>query len=207
MNGFIKNSLTEASNTLDSFINNKNNLELISNSINALSECYSKNGRAFSCGNGGSMCDAIHFAEELTGRFRKNRPPLPAMAISDPGHITCVANDFGYDQIYSRHLEAWGNKGDVLVAISTSGNSPNIINAVNMAHQKEMKVIGLLGKGGGKLESLVDFPLVINSNVSDRIQEMHIKLIHIFIEGIERKLFPDHYVDSEPSKSQLNAQA
>lgn len=206
MNGFIKNSLTEASNTLDSFINNKNNLELISNSINALSECYAKNGRAFSCGNGGSMCDAIHFAEELTGRFRKNRTPLPAMAISDPGHITCVANDFGYDQIYSRHVEAWGNKGDVLVAISTSGNSPNIINAVNMAHQKEMKVIGLLGKGGGKLKSLVDFPLLINSNVSDRIQEMHIKLIHIFIEGIERRLFPDHYLDSKPSKSQLNTQ-
>lgn len=207
MNDYIKNSLAEAFTTLNSFIEDKENLKILSASIETLSESFASGSRAFSCGNGGSMCDAIHFAEELTGRFRKNRMPLPAMAISDPGHITCVANDFGYENIYSRHLEAWGKKGDILVAISTSGNSENIINAVKMAHQKEMKVIGLLGKGGGQLKSLVDFPLVINSNVADRIQEMHIKLIHIFIEGIERKLFPTHYLEPKSSVNHINTQA
>ncbi len=161
--------------------------------VEALAQVYKQGRRAFSCGNGGSMCDAMHFAEELTGRFRKDRPPLPAMAVSDPSHLTCVTNDYGPDHVFSRIVEAWGQEGDILLAISTSGNSANVIKAVEAARSKKMKVIGLLGKGGGKLASLVDFPLIVPSPVSDRIQEVHIKCIHTFIEGVERAVFPNHY--------------
>jgi len=190
---FIAHSLTEAQNVLNSFISNKNNIESINSAINTMVESYKNNGRIFSCGNGGSMCDAMHFAEELTGRFRKERAPLPAMAINDASHLTCVSNDYGYDFIFSRYIEAWGNSGDVLLAISTSGNSPNVLLAVEAAKKKGMKVVALLGKGGGKLKDLVDVSLIVDSSVSDRIQEVHIKCIHIFIEGIERKLFPENY--------------
>lgn len=190
---FILDSLKEAETVLQKFISHKDNLKNIDSSIDLMVESYSRNGRIFSCGNGGSMCDAMHFAEELTGRFRKERRPLPAMAISDSSHISCVANDYGYEFIFSKYIEAWANVNDVLVAISTSGNSQNVINAVEIAHKKGMKVIGLLGKGGGQLKSLVDIPIIVDSTISDRIQEIHIKCIHIFIEGIERKLFPENY--------------
>lgn len=192
----IKNihaDLKEAARVLESFTNNEKNLITMQSAIESMVHAFRHDGKVLSCGNGGSMCDAMHFAEELTGRFRKDRPALPAMAISDPSHISCVANDFGYDKIFSRAVEGWGKKDDVLLAISTSGNSPNIIEAVLAAKQKNMKVIGLLGKGGGRLAGMVDFPFVIDSDVSDRIQEMHIKIIHMFIEGIERALFPANY--------------
>ena len=140
------------------------------------------------------MCDSMHFAEELTGRFRKDRSPLAATAISDPGYISCVSNDFGYDHIFSRYVEGWGNSGDVLLAITSSGNSPNVIKAVEMAQSKGMKTIALLGKGGGALKSMVDIPLVVPfTKNTDRVQEIHIKLIHLFIEGVERQLFPENY--------------
>ncbi|PIP90789.1 MAG: phosphoheptose isomerase [Bdellovibrionales bacterium CG12_big_fil_rev_8_21_14_0_65_38_15] len=189
----ISSNFTEASRVLNSFISNDKNIETMQKAIEAMVHAYKNEGKVLSCGNGGSMCDAMHFAEELTGRFRKDRPALAALAISDPSHLTCVANDFGYDKVFSRAVEGWGKKDDVLLAISTSGNSPNIIEAVKAAKLHGMKVIGLLGKGGGKLASEVDFPFVIDSDVSDRIQEMHIKLIHMFIEGIERSLFPTNY--------------
>ncbi|MGZ3789625.1 MAG: D-sedoheptulose-7-phosphate isomerase, partial [Bacteriovorax sp.] len=124
----------------------------------------------------------------------KERSPLPAMAINDASHLTCVSNDYGYDYVFSRYVEAWGNKGDVLLAISTSGNSKNVVLAVEAAKKKGMKVVGLLGKGGGQLKDMVDVSLIVDSKVSDRIQEVHIKCIHIFIEGIERKLFPENYL-------------
>jgi D-sedoheptulose 7-phosphate isomerase len=146
-----------------------------------------------SCGNGGSMCDSMHFVEELTGRYRKDRDPIAAMSMGDPSHITCVANDYGYEYIFSRHVDAWGRKGDVLVAISTSGNSQNVILATEAAKKKGMNVIGLLGKTGGKLKDMVDVPLIVDYPITDRIQEIHIKLIHIFIEGIERQIVPEHY--------------
>ncbi len=190
---FVLESLQNAQKVLNSFIENKENVEKINSAISLMVESYKNNGRMFSCGNGGSMCDAMHFAEELTGRFRKERKPLAAMAINDPSHLTCVANDYGYDVVFSRYVEAWGNNGDVLLAISTSGNSPNVLLAVEAAKKKGMKVIGLLGKDGGKLKSMVDVALVVDSPVSDRIQEVHIKCIHIFIEGIERSLFPQNY--------------
>ena len=190
---FINNSFQNAHSVLTSFINNPHNIHSVKTAIQLMVDSYKNNGRVFSCGNGGSMCDAMHFAEELTGRFRKERAPLAAMAINDPSHLTCVANDYGYDFVFSRYVEAWGNKGDVLLAISTSGNSPNVINAVESAKNKGLKVVGLLGKNGGKLKDMVDVSLIVDSQISDRIQEVHIKCIHIFIEGIERSLFPQNY--------------
>lgn len=191
---FIRSSLSEAQSTLNKFIEDENNIKLIENSIQIFVDSFNNGGRVFSCGNGGSMCDSLHFAEELTGRYRKDRRPLPATGISEAGHITCIANDFGFDHIFSRFVDAWGQKGDVLLAISTSGNSANVIKAVEVAKARQMKVIGLLGKDGGKLKSMVDIPIVIPCAITDRIQEVHIKCIHIFIEGIERQIFPENYV-------------
>ena len=191
---FIRHSFQDAHSVLTKFISDEQNILKVDTAVKMMVESYKNNGRVFSCGNGGSMCDAMHFAEELTGRFRKERRPLGAMAISDSSHISCVANDYGYDFIFSKYIEAWGNKGDVLLAISTSGNSPNVINEVNAAKAKGMKVVGLLGKGGGKMKDMVDVALIVDSNISDRIQEIHIKCIHIMIEGIERNLFPENYL-------------
>jgi D-sedoheptulose 7-phosphate isomerase len=190
---FITESLQEAQRVLNNFVSDKKNTDNINSAISLMVESYKNNGRIYSAGNGGSMCDAMHFAEELTGRFRKERAPLPAMAINDVSHITCVSNDYGYEYIFSRYVEAWGNNGDILLAISTSGNSKNIILAVEAAKKKGMKVIGLLGKGGGALKEMADISIVVDSSISDRIQEVHIKCIHIFIEGIERSLFPANY--------------
>lgn len=190
---FIRSSLLDAHTTLTKFIEDEKNINLIEQAINTFVGSFKNNGRVFSCGNGGSMCDSLHFAEELTGRYRKDRAPLPATGISEAGHITCIANDFGFEHIFSRFVEAWGQKGDTLLAISTSGNSANVIKAVEVAKAKGMKVVGLLGKDGGKLKSMVDVPLIIDCPITDRIQEVHIKCIHIFIEGIERQLFPENY--------------
>lgn len=191
---FIKSSLLEAHSILTQFIENEQNINQIKAAIDLFVTSFKNKGRVFSCGNGGSMCDSLHFAEELTGRYRKDRAPLPATGISEAGHITCVANDFGFDHIFSRFVEAWGQSGDTLLAISTSGNSNNVIKAVETAKSKGMKVVGLLGKDGGKLKSIVDVPIIISHPITDRIQEVHIKCIHIFIEGIERELFPENYL-------------
>lgn len=189
----IKNSLLDSQATIQSFLNSETNLQLISKAIDTMIGSIKGNGRILSCGNGGSMCDSMHFAEELTGRYRKDRPSIAALSMGDPSHMSCVANDFGYQFVFSRLVEAWGQKGDTLLAISTSGNSKNIIEAVKSAKTKQMKVIGLLGKDGGELKNLVDVPIIIQHQLTDRIQEMHIKIIHIFIEGIERSLYPEHY--------------
>lgn len=189
----IQSALQEAQETLSKFIFDHHNLEKIQTAIDHFVETIKNDGRLLSCGNGGSMCDSMHFVEELTGRFRKDRDPICAISMGDPSHITCVSNDYGFDYIFSRNVQAWGRAGDCLLAISTSGNSKNVINAVQAAKEKGLKTIGLLGKSGGELKSMVDVPFVINSQVSDRIQEIHIKIIHIFIEGIERQLYPTHY--------------
>jgi D-sedoheptulose 7-phosphate isomerase len=191
---FVKNALEEASSTLSKFLTNSKNLTQIEDAISLLVKCsYSKN-HIFSCGNGGSLCDSMHFAEELTGRFRQDRPSVAAMSISDPSHLTCVANDYGYDQVFERFLQGWGKKDDVLLALSTSGNSENVHLAAHEAKKKGMKIIGLLGKDGGKLKDLADIPIIVPSHSTDRIQEIHIKIIHIFIEGMERSLFPKNYL-------------
>jgi D-sedoheptulose 7-phosphate isomerase len=190
---FVQNALQDSYLTLQHFMNNQENLTKIEMACETLADAFASGNKAMSCGNGGSFCDAMHFAEELTGRFRKDRRALPAIAMSDGSHMTCVANDFGYDHVFSKYIEAFGQKGDVLLAISTSGNSPNVLKAVEFAKAREMKVIALSGKDGGKLKELADVTLIVESKMTDRIQEIHIKLIHIFIEAIERRLFPEHY--------------
>ena len=187
------NALKEAHDLLIKVLEDKDFIKKIEEAGKTLAETMKSNNRVLSCGNGGSMCDATHFAEELTGRFRKDRKALPAMSLADPAHMSCVSNDFGYDFIFSRMVEAWGNQNDLLLAISTSGNSKNVIKAVEAAKSKGMKVVGLLRKDGGQLESMCDLSLVVPSQVTDRIQEVHIKIIHIMIESMERVLFPEHY--------------
>jgi len=193
MSDFIVNALKDSQEALNTFVSNPKNIESIDKAINQFVDSIKMDGRILACGNGGSMCDSMHFVEELTGRYRKDRDPISAMSMGDPGHLTCVANDYGYKHVFDRYVQAWGRKGDTLLAISTSGNSENVILATEMAKSKGMKVVGLLGKDGGKLKDLVDVPLIVDCKVTDRIQEIHIKLIHIFIEGIERQIVPEHY--------------
>ncbi|MEG0796521.1 MAG: D-sedoheptulose 7-phosphate isomerase [Odoribacter sp.] len=190
MEDLIKNSFQDAQRVLDGFVANERNLDKVEEAGKLLVEMFRNGGTVFSCGNGGSLCDAMHFAEELTGRFRKDRAALPAIAIVDASHLTCVSNDMGFEQVFSRYLEALGKPGDVLLAISTSGNSDNILRAINTARAKKMKVIGLIGKTGGKMKELCDVAIVVPwMEYSDRIQEIHIKIIHILIEYIEKELF------------------
>ncbi|QCR24377.1 D-sedoheptulose 7-phosphate isomerase [Pontibacter sp. SGAir0037] len=181
--------LVQAQQTLAAFISDTNNLTAVEQAAFAMAKAVREGGKILSCGNGGSMCDAMHFAEELTGRYRQNRKAIPAIAISDASHISCVSNDYGYDHIFSRYIEALGNTGDVLLAISTSGNSANVLKAAEAAREKGMKVVGLTGKDGGKLASLCDVEIrVSHQGFADRIQEVHIKVIHILILLIEQQL-------------------
>ena len=183
----IRNSLIEAQRALDAFIGSEQTLANIERAGDLLVNSFEARGKAFSCGNGGSMCDAMHFAEELTGRYRKNRPGIAAVSISDASHISCVANDFGYDHIFSRYVESHGRDGDVLLAISTSGNSPNILRAAEAAQAAGMQIIALTGKDGGQLASHCDVEIrVPHFGFADRIQEVHIKAIHIMIMLIEK---------------------
>lgn len=183
----IVNELKEAAKVLDQFLSNEANIQAIEKAALVMSESINAGNKIFSCGNGGSHCDAMHFAEELTGRYREDRKALPAIAISDPSHISCVSNDFGYDAIFSRYIEGLGKKGDVLLGISTSGNSKNILRAAAMAKQKKMKVVVLSGKNGGELAELADIEIrVPHFGYADRIQEIHIKVIHIIIQLIEK---------------------
>ncbi len=156
-------------------------------------DCFKAQGNIFACGNGGSHCDAMHFCEELTGRYRKNREPLGALALGDPSHVTCVGNDYGFDHIFSRQLQGLGRTNDLLVAITTSGNSQNVLNALEVAVDKGMKVVALTGKDGGKIKDMAHLSIIVPSQVTDRIQEVHIKIIHTVIQSIERNLFPENY--------------
>ena len=185
----IENNFNEALQLLKQFMDNPGNIESIEKAGQAMIAAIRSGNKIISCGNGGSMSDAIHFAEELSGRFREDRKALPAVSISDAAHISCVANDYGYDKIFSRYLEALGNKGDVLLAISTSGNSANIINAVTVAKQKGMAIVGLTGRDGGKMAQLCDVEIrAPHSKYADRAQEIHIKIIHSLIGIVEESL-------------------
>lgn len=185
----ISAELNQAAEVLQGFLKDDNNLKNIEIAAKAIANSIKQGGKIISCGNGGSHCDAMHFAEELTGRYRDNRKAIPAICVSDPSHISCVSNDFGYEFVFSRYLEALGNKGDVLLGISTSGNSGNIIRAAQTAKEKGMKVIILSGKDGGKLAPLADIELrVPHFGYADRIQEVHIKIIHILILLIEKEV-------------------
>ena len=190
MNKLITQSLQESQQVLADFLGNPAKIEAIEKAADVLVSALKKGNKILSCGNGGSHCDAMHFAEELSGRYRENRPALAAMAISDPSHISCVSNDFGYNYIFSRFIEGLGNAGDVLVGISTSGNSANIIEAVKAAQLKGMEVILLTGKDGGQLAGYGCHEIRVDHfGYADRIQEIHIKVIHILIQLIESKLF------------------
>lgn len=192
----IRNSFDEAAATLRAFLESPDGLAGVERFAAAAAETLRRGKKLLACGNGGSMCDAMHFAEEWTGRFRGDRAALPAVAFSDPSQLTCIANDFGYDQVFARYVEALGQEGDVLVAISTSGDSPNVLRAVEAARERKLTTVGLLGKGGGKLLPEVDIPIIVpRATSSDRIQEVHIKVIHIAIEAVERRLFPQNYAD------------
>ena len=185
----IIKSLDEARRTLEEFMSSPSALDQIEKAAQICVEALRNGNKIISCGNGGSLCDATHFAEELTGRYRDSRCPLPAIAINDPAYMTCVGNDFGFQNVFSRHVEGVGSKGDVLLAISTSGNSQNILNAVAKAQKKGMKVISLTSLGESKLSPLSDVAICTPRTAhSDRIQEIHIKVIHILIQCIEEML-------------------
>ena len=189
MDQSILEHFKEAHQVLSRFLSDEEKLNSVEAGAQAMVESIRNGGKIISCGNGGSMCDAMHFAEELTGRYRDNRPPIAAISISDPSHMSCVGNDYGYDYVFSRYVQALGNDGDVLLAISTSGNSPNVINAAEEAISKGMKVVALTGKNGGKLAKLATVEVrVPHDGYADRIQEIHIKVIHSFIDYIERNL-------------------
>ena len=181
----IKDNFLQAQEVLDNFISNPETWQKLEKAGNLMVQALKSGNKIISCGNGGSLCDAMHFAEELTGRFQKDRRPLPALSISDPSHITCVANDFGFDFIFSRTVEALGKPGDVLLAISTSGDSQNVINAINSAKKTGMKVVGLTGRSGGQMASMCDAEIrVVHNGYSDRIQEIHVQVIHSLVNYI-----------------------
>lgn len=168
----------------------KTSLLFMEHVAHAMAECFKRGNKLIIAGNGGSLCDAAHFAEELTGVFRKTRRALPAIALSEAGHLTCVGNDLGFESVFARGVEAFGQPGDIFIGLTTSGNSPNIVRAFETAREKKMQTIAFLGKGGGKLKGVADFELIINGfTTSDRIQEVHMTAIHLIIEQVENLLF------------------
>lgn len=185
----IKNNFYQAKEVLDDFMSDETNWGAIEAAGRVLVTAIRNGNKVISCGNGGSMSDAMHFAEELTGRFQKDRIPLPALALSDAAHITCAGNDFGFEHIFSRSILALGSAGDVLLAISTSGNSANVVHAAKAAKTKGMLVVALTAKDGGLLGGMSDVLLrAPRSQYSDRIQEIHIKIIHSLVQYIELSL-------------------
>jgi D-sedoheptulose 7-phosphate isomerase len=195
MQEHVLKSLYEAKSALEQLLSNAAAIDAIATAGDALATAFQNGKRVFSCGNGGSMCDAMHFAEELSGRYRLERRGLPAVAISDPGHLTCVANDYGYEHIFSRYVESHAQPGDCLVGMSTSGRSANVVQAARAARDRGMQVIALTGRPESPLGQLADIEICTPAGVgfADRIQELHIKVIHILIELVERRLFPEHY--------------
>jgi D-sedoheptulose 7-phosphate isomerase len=185
-NGILQH-FQEAQKVLNDFLSNEENIHNIEKAGAAMVSAIQQGGKIISCGNGGSMCDAMHFAEELTGRYRNDRPSIGAISISDPSHMSCVGNDYGYNFVFSRYLQGVGRKGDVLLAISTSGNSANVLEAAKTAKEMGITVVGLTGKDGGKLAPLCDVEVRVPWNgYADRVQEIHIKVIHSLIDYIER---------------------
>lgn len=195
-------SLLDARALLDAFIAEGANAERIQLAAELLAGAFNAGGKAMACGNGGSAADAMHFAEELSGRFRADRRPLPALACTDPGHITCTANDYGFEQVFSRWVEALGRPGDVLVVLSTSGNSPNVVRAVRAAERAGMPTVALLGRDGGALVGRCTVEWIVGSaspaTPADRIQEVHMLVLHTLVECVERRLFPENYRGGRP---------
>ncbi len=191
----IKKNLNEASNLLNSFVSDNSNIDLICAASHLIAETFDNDKKIIIAGNGGSAADAIHFAEEFTGRYQKDRKALPVISLTDGAYLTCVGNDFGFEEVFRRGIEAFGQPGDVAILISTSGNSANIVNALEEANKKNIKTIGLIGKSGGKLKSKFDIEFHIQHNNTARIQEIHMLILHNVIEGAERILFPENYME------------
>ncbi len=189
----IKASYLESLEILSKFCLDEKNFAETAAVSQLISETFKRGNKVMAAGNGGSACDAMHFAEEFTGKFRQDRKPLPVIAFTDPAHITAVANDFGFDDVFARSIEAHGKKGDVFIGITTSGNSPNIIKAVEKCKAEGITSVALLGRDGGKLKGKSDFEFIIPCRTSDKAQEVHMTILHIIIEGTERLLFPENY--------------
>ena len=187
-------ALNDARDALDALISNEKTIEAVVAAAGLMADAVEGDGKVMSCGNGGSLCDAMHFAEEMTGRYRSNRRPYAALAISDASHMACVGNDYGYEEVFSRYVEAHGRKGDVLLAITTSGTSRNIVKAAEVARRKGVKVVALTGRDETPITELTDVSIVTPAGRwADRVQELHIKCIHILIELIERRLDKQNY--------------
>jgi D-sedoheptulose 7-phosphate isomerase len=189
----IESAFNDANSVLKEFCSQKNNFIYLAEIAEKIAAAFSAGNKVMICGNGGSTCDAMHFAEEFTGRFRKDRKPLPVIALTDSSHITCVSNDYGFEHIFARAVEAHGKPGDWLITLSTSGNSANIVNAAKKAQELGVLTFNLLGQGGGKLKGIGDLEIIFPGKTSDRIQELHMASLHILIEAIERVLFPELY--------------
>lgn len=189
----VRNSLKEATSLFAQFMHDQESAGKILTASEMIAEAFANKKKVLICGNGGSSTDAMHFAEECTGRFRQDRQALPAISLTDASHITCVANDFGFDQIFARGVQALGNEGDIFIGISTSGNSQNVIEAVKSAEKLGLKTILLSGKDGGKLAGKCDLEIIAPGKTTDRIQEIHICILHIIVETVERILFPQNY--------------
>jgi D-sedoheptulose 7-phosphate isomerase len=199
MRAWIQQALREAAAASVALASDREAAARIEQAGLVLGEALARGRRAWACGNGGSLCDAMHFAEELSGRFRRNRRPLPAAAIIDPAHLTCTANDFGYEQVFSRFLEAHGSPGDALLAISTSGTSANVLAAARGARANGLSVIALTGRSGSPLGLAADVEICTPAGRwSDRVQELQIQVIHLLVELVERQLFPASYADERP---------
>jgi len=187
-------SLRDARSALDALMADPQALAAVEQAAAVLITCFESGGRVFSCGNGGSMCDAMHFAEELTGRYQLDRPALPALAINDPSHLSCVGNDYGYDQVFSRYLEAHARSGDCLLALTTSGGSKNVLRAAETAQARGVRVIALTGRPDAAVAALADVHVCTpGGRFADRVQELHIKVLHILIELVERHFFPQNH--------------
>ena len=190
----IKATLMEAQMALEALIANDEAIAAVDCASKAMAQAISSGHKILSCGNGGSLCDSMHFAEEMTGRFRQDRPGFAAIAIADASHMSCVGNDYGYEEVFARYVSAVGQKGDVLLAITTSGTSKNVLKAVAAAKEKGMSVVGLTGKQESPLAKEADIAIVTPAGRwADRVQELHIKCIHIMIEQVERILAPENY--------------
>ena len=190
MRDLIQAAFTTAGRTLRAIVQEEKNLARIEKMAEFIATCFQNGGKALICGNGGSLCDAMHFAEELSGKFRSDRPALPAIALSDPAHLTCVANDYGFENVFSRGVEAYAKPGDVVIGLSTSGNSANVIKALKTAKEAGCATIVLLGRDGGKLAGTCDLEIIVPAQTADRVQEMHTLILHTIIECVEARLFP-----------------
>ena len=193
----VRAALQEARQALDNFLADEAGLEAVDRAAALMAEAIEKNCRIYACGNGGSLCDAMHFAEEMTGRYRQNRPAYSATAIADASHLACVANDFGYEEVFSRYIEGCARPGDLLLGISTSGTSKNVLRAVRTAQKLGLKTVALTGRADAPIAEEADLAIVTPAGRwADRVQELHIKCIHILIEGVERRLNPENYSDA-----------